>query len=523
MEPEGESHRAAGFQWRSYKLLLDPALRKATQKVYRYDGVHFNITDGPFLPVGDVRDPRQHRLWSKPRDITLPVPKFKFDEFYVGQLPQKEVTFAYLNDNVRELFLKEMCRKFGDVEDVEILLHPKTRKHLGLAKVLFSSSRSARDTVTHLHNTSVMGNIIHAELDLRGQQRQKYYDLIVNGSYNPQTVPTTSRWGQERPPEPVDCRRRPSTDTTYVPGNGTPSSQDVGSSTYSQYTPSLSSSQGTPYTPRAGTPFSQDSAYSSRQGTPSHSSSQETSGYKSRRHENSAGDSYSRRSGHHYSPATSSSSTSSSQHDSSHRRYRHQHRSSPQSYRSRHRKPPPPTEEPPLHRFPGTPPLPTPPPLPPDEPLPDRDYRMAHPPLPPSPPSSSVPYPPPPPSEGWEPPPPPPPLPACSPPPSPARSCSPLPDGISESLPFTQHSSSLDSRIEALLKEQRSKFSFLPSDDEDEGVAESAGQESAVHVEAPPQVHGPYTPPPPASFEDVSAEAILRFGDLGRTANGQER
>ncbi|MEE6527645.1 hypothetical protein FKM82_029173, partial [Ascaphus truei] len=222
--------------------------------------------DGTFLPVGDVRDPRQHRIWSKPRDVTLPVPKFKLDEFYVGQLPQKEVTFAHLNDNVREPFLTDMCRKFGEVEEVQILLHPKTRKHLGLAKVLFSSSRAARDTVTHLHSTSVMGNIIHAELDLRGQQRQKYYDLVVSGSFTAQTVPTCGKGAQERlQPDPVDSRRRLSSDPAFPPGNGTPSSQDPGSS-YSQQTPSVSSSQGTPYTPRGGTPYSQDSAYSSRYG-----------------------------------------------------------------------------------------------------------------------------------------------------------------------------------------------------------------------------------------------------------------
>ncbi|KAM4697671.1 histone-lysine N-methyltransferase SETD1A [Rhinophrynus dorsalis] len=530
METDGESHRAAGFQWRSYKLLLDPALRRDAQKIYRYDGVHFNITDGKFLPVGDVRDPRQHRMWSKPRDVSLPVPKFKLDEYYVGQVPQKEITFAHLNDNVREPFLTEMCRKFGEVQEVEILLHPKTRKHLGLAKVLFTSSKAARETVTHLNNTSVMGNIIHAELDLRGQQRQKYYDLIVKGSYNPQTVPTGARWAQERlQPEPVDSRRRLSSGDSYAPGNGTPSSLDPGSS-YSQYTPS--SSQGTPYTPRSGTPYSQDSAYSSRQGTPSHSGSQESSGYKSHRHqENSSGDSYSRRSGHRYSPApSSSSSSSSSQHESSHRRYhRHQHRTSPQSYRSRHRKPPPPPEENPLHRFPGTPPLPPPPPPPPppDDLLSDRDYRIGPPPLPPTiTDSTNLLVPPPPPSEGWEPPPPPPPpLPATSPPPSPAGSCSPVHDGVSESLPFTQHSSSLDSRIEALLKEQRSKFSFLPSDteEEDEGTTEPAVQEPVAVEEVTPLVHGLYTPPLPVSFEDVSAEAILRMGNIVRTANGQDR
>ncbi|XP_031467859.1 histone-lysine N-methyltransferase SETD1A-like [Phasianus colchicus] len=83
-----------------------------------------------------------------------------------------------------------MCRKYGEVEEVEILHHPKTRKHLGLARVLFTSTRGAKETVKHLHNTPVMGNVIHVQLDIKGQQRMKYYELIVNGAYTPQTVPT---------------------------------------------------------------------------------------------------------------------------------------------------------------------------------------------------------------------------------------------------------------------------------------------------------------------------------------------
>lgn len=56
-----------------------------------------------------------------------------------------------------------------------------------------------------------------------------------------------------------------------------------------------------------------------------------------------------------------------------------------------------------------------------------------------------------------------------SPPHAPRDSSSPEPDSTNESLPFVHHCSSLDSRIEMLLKEQKSKFSFLDSDeDEDE-------------------------------------------------------
>ncbi|XP_069044100.1 histone-lysine N-methyltransferase SETD1A [Lepisosteus oculatus] len=289
MDPDSgaDTQRALNVQWRSYKLIVDPALKKVSQKIYRYDGVHFSVPDSGFAPVGEVRDPRPRRIWSKHRELSLPVPKFKLDEYYVGPVPLKEVTFAHLNDNIREPFLAEMCAKFGEVEEMEILFHPKTRKHLGLAKVLFSSTRGAKETVKHLHNTSVMGNIVHVQLDIRGQQRMKYYDLIVSGSYTPQTVPTGGKALSERflpplahPDTLTELRRRVSTDALTPGGSNTPCSVDTGfssdqrmdtpsSSLGGPYTPGSSTSSqggGTPYTPRSGTPYSQDSAYSNRHG-----------------------------------------------------------------------------------------------------------------------------------------------------------------------------------------------------------------------------------------------------------------
>lgn len=94
---------------------------------------------------------------------------FQIDEFYVGPVPPKQVTFAKLNDNIRENFLTDMCKKYGEVEEVEILYNPKNKKHLGIAKVVFATVKGAREAVQHLHNTSVMGNIIHVELDTKGE------------------------------------------------------------------------------------------------------------------------------------------------------------------------------------------------------------------------------------------------------------------------------------------------------------------------------------------------------------------
>lgn len=93
----------------------------------------------------------------------------QIDDCYIGPVPPKEVTFARLNDNIREGFLTDMCKKFGEIEEVEILYNPKNKKHLGIAKVVFESVKSAKVAVQSLHDTSVMGNLIHVELDPKGK------------------------------------------------------------------------------------------------------------------------------------------------------------------------------------------------------------------------------------------------------------------------------------------------------------------------------------------------------------------
>uniref|UniRef100_A0A3Q2TWB3 SET domain containing 1A, histone lysine methyltransferase n=1 Tax=Fundulus heteroclitus TaxID=8078 RepID=A0A3Q2TWB3_FUNHE len=488
MDPESgtETQKAVSLQWISYKLVQDPAIRRVTQKVYRYDGVHFSVPDSGFPPVGEIRDPRPRRLWSRYTEMSLPVPKFKLDEFYVGPIPLKEVTFARLNDNIKEPFLAEMCSKFGEVEEMEILFHPKTRKHLGLARVLFTSTRGAKDTVKHLHNTSVMGNMIHAQLDIKGQQRQKYYDLIVNGSYTPQTVPLGGKalTDSVQSQTPTEIRRRFSTDLAVLAagvqaltsGSMTPCSADTGfgdqridtppSSLPGPYTPGSSASSqggggGTPYSSRSGTPFSQDSGYSSSR-HPNYNAGSLSSGYPPQ----------------DMLPSSSSSSAVSSVAGYKVSRYPEDQEAS-LYHRGRPSYPPTTPYRP--NEPPGYPPYPS---------LGGPGSHMAH--------HSSMPPPPmcnqydqPPlsdrerdreaggrygagpnmasssnsPSAAS--------LPhhlssASGSPPPPHRDSSPEPESTNESLPFVYHSSSLDSRIEMLLKEQKAKFSFLASDEEEE-------------------------------------------------------
>uniref|UniRef100_A0A8C1RSD5 SET domain containing 1B, histone lysine methyltransferase a n=1 Tax=Cyprinus carpio TaxID=7962 RepID=A0A8C1RSD5_CYPCA len=295
--------------WRSYKLIIDPALKKGSHKLYRYDGQSFSVTNPGMPPVDIVRDPRIGRLWTKYKETDLPVPKFKIDDCYIGRVPPKEVTFAKLNDNVREGFLTDMCKKFGEIEQVEILYNPKNKKHLGIAKVVFGTVKAAKDAVQNLHNTSVMGNIIHVELDPKGENRLRYFQRLINGSYTPLTLPVGGEEACEVSPrslaEALLVKTKPDYAITFggtaTPGGtNTPMSLDTAYSSLRQDTPQ---SQGTPHTPRpSGTPFSQDSTYSSRQGTPAFQSNRAESsgGYKSRRHETKFQDAYNRRPERHY-------------------------------------------------------------------------------------------------------------------------------------------------------------------------------------------------------------------------------
>ena len=123
--------------------------------------------------------------------VPPPCARFQIDEFYVGPVPPKQVTFAKLNDNIRENFLTDMCKKYGEVEEVEILYNPKNKKHLGIAKVIFATVKGAREAVQHLHNTSVMGNIIHVELDTKGEGAR--LGLTRSGFTVPLPVPLLKR------------------------------------------------------------------------------------------------------------------------------------------------------------------------------------------------------------------------------------------------------------------------------------------------------------------------------------------
>ena len=62
-----------------------------------------------------------------------------------------------LNDNINLEFLSNKLQKFGEWDSLVIDYHPVTKKHLGLARVMFKLVGSAVACVAALHGRSMMG------------------------------------------------------------------------------------------------------------------------------------------------------------------------------------------------------------------------------------------------------------------------------------------------------------------------------------------------------------------------------
>ena len=79
---------------------------------------------------------------------------------YIGSrlhsTPQ-QVTMDNLNDNINLEFLSNKLQKFGEWDSLVIDYHPVTKKHLGLARVMFKLVGSAVACVAALHGRSMMG------------------------------------------------------------------------------------------------------------------------------------------------------------------------------------------------------------------------------------------------------------------------------------------------------------------------------------------------------------------------------
>ncbi|XP_077510642.1 histone-lysine N-methyltransferase SETD1-like [Amblyomma americanum] len=253
---------------RNYKLLVDPAMKKGAVKVYRYDGV-VPGQENLYPPV-QVRDPRSRLslLWARTEVADLPVPKFKIDEHYVGVPPPLEVTLTNLNDNIGKAFLDDLLKKFGQIDESIVYYHSRTRKHLGLARVIFSTTKAARYCVEKMHLSSVMGNILNVFLDPFGRECQRLCEEL---SFDRPKFAEPMRYAPDPPPPPPSQMLPAPPPTARVPPPspaGPPPPSDFNYTNHSDY------SSGS-YRSNPSTPMSYDSGYSycssSQYPAPSHS------------------------------------------------------------------------------------------------------------------------------------------------------------------------------------------------------------------------------------------------------------
>ncbi|KER23801.1 hypothetical protein T265_08390 [Opisthorchis viverrini] len=172
---------SGGHSFIAAKLLRDPEINPAYRmQLYRIDGVVEGVSTNfhtetrtqqtlPDLePVVDPRPSFHFRGLCKRQAADLPIPSFKIDEYYVGEKPEKEVTFSNLNDNISYKNLEDMCKPFGMIEEAKVYYHPLTQRHLGVGTVVFRSSRSAKVCASTLNHTSKMGNIMEVRVDFLG-------------------------------------------------------------------------------------------------------------------------------------------------------------------------------------------------------------------------------------------------------------------------------------------------------------------------------------------------------------------
>ncbi|KAK6034897.1 hypothetical protein COOONC_27607 [Cooperia oncophora] len=154
--PQSRPHPTHGSQHavRNYKTLCDKELG-AKETIRRYNGFI------PGHPKYDVKlplsDPRNHYIpYRTVPQADLSVPSFTIDRntlFY----PKLEVALFKLNDNVNKAFLQQLATKVAPPIDLEVFYHPVTKKHMGMAMIVFTTYAEAHKFVLEYNGKSIMG------------------------------------------------------------------------------------------------------------------------------------------------------------------------------------------------------------------------------------------------------------------------------------------------------------------------------------------------------------------------------
>lgn len=114
--------------------------------------------------------------------------QFIIDKDYVGDPPHVQISIDNLNDNIDENFLKKDLAKMGRIRSLEIIRHPRTGQHLGLAKVQFEDVSVAKACIENFNGKHIMGRQLKVFLDVRFAVIEKLKEDKLNP--RPQPPPT---------------------------------------------------------------------------------------------------------------------------------------------------------------------------------------------------------------------------------------------------------------------------------------------------------------------------------------------
>ncbi|EFO27003.2 hypothetical protein LOAG_01476 [Loa loa] len=146
----------------------------AKHVIFRCDGV---CKDDPKYNAHTLGDPRNPLTrFRSVESIDLSLPSFILDNNSVGPQPKREVSIFGLNDNINHAFLTDMCQKTGQVIEVFVYMHPRTKKHLGMAYVVFQEGGKAKSFVAKNNGTSVMGQTITCIIDPYAKEISRRYE-----------------------------------------------------------------------------------------------------------------------------------------------------------------------------------------------------------------------------------------------------------------------------------------------------------------------------------------------------------
>lgn len=107
--------------------------------------------------------------------------RFRIDEHYIGEPPAIEITITNLNDNIDKHFLANLLQKCGATEEQLIYYHPQTKRHLGIARIVFMDVRSARTCIDRYNGKSVMGKELHVFHDAFGKEIKRIFEGLTTG------------------------------------------------------------------------------------------------------------------------------------------------------------------------------------------------------------------------------------------------------------------------------------------------------------------------------------------------------